>query len=313
MKIIEYFTTDKKNTGDTGTGCRGRIKDIGRLSVERRYIFNMKKVLIKIGFAIAFVLLVNVMPAQVKAAPKRHEYGVFIGADKLNYQKMGKYDTVVIDADYFSAYQIEKLKKAGCKRVYTYLNIGSIEEFRSFYDDYKYIALDTYDNWPGEYWMDISNKKWQDFCIRRAAKLKAKGVDGFFIDNCDVYYQYPYDDIYKGLCKTLSGIRKTGGKIIINGGDTFVTRCIQKKNSNIFDGVNQETVYTSIDFEHHKFGKARIENRKYFTDYLKKVKKAKKQVYVLEYAKKKGVISKAKKYAKKNGWRIYVSSNLELK
>ena len=42
MKIIEYFTTDKKNTGDTGTGCRGRIKDIGRISVERRYIFNMK-------------------------------------------------------------------------------------------------------------------------------------------------------------------------------------------------------------------------------------------------------------------------------
>ena len=39
MKIIEYFTTDKKNTGDTGTGCRGRIKDTGRISVEEKVYF----------------------------------------------------------------------------------------------------------------------------------------------------------------------------------------------------------------------------------------------------------------------------------
>lgn len=260
----------------------------------------------------AFVILVNLISVQVMAAPKRYPYGVFIGVDKLDYQKMGKYDLVVIDADSFSAYQIKKLKKAGCKKIYTYLNIGSIENFRDYYEDYRYLALDAYDNWQGEYWMDVSNKKWQKFCIRHAVNLKAKGVDGFFIDNCDVYYQYPDDDIYNGLCKILSGIRKTEGKIIINGGDTFVTRCIQKKNSKIFDGVNQESVYTSIDFIHNKFGKAGSSKRKYFTNYLKKVKKAKKKVYVLEYTTNKKIAGKAKKYAQKYGWKIYVSGSLEL-
>lgn len=273
----------------------------------------MKKIFRKLSFVMAFVMLANVMPAQVKAAQKRYEYGVFIGADNLNYQKMGKYDVVVIDADYFSSYQIKKLRRAGCKKVYTYLNIGSIEDFRDYYDDYRYLVLGEYDNWPGEYWMDMSNKKWQSFCIRRAVKLKAKGVDGFFIDNCDVYYQYPCDDIYNGLCKTLSGIHKTGGKIIINGGDSFVSRCMKEKKSKLFDGVNQESVYTSIDFAHSKFGKAVSEDRKYFTGYLRKVKKAKKQVYVLEYATNKKIASEAKRYAKKYGWKIYVSSALALK
>lgn len=273
----------------------------------------MKRLSRKLCYIMALIMLVNFISVQTMAAPRRFPYGVFIGIDKLDYQEMGKYDILVIDADNFSAYQIKKLKKSGCKKVYSYLNVGSIEEFRDYYDDYKYMALASYENWPGEYWMDVSNKKWQKFCIRHAAKLKAKGVDGFFIDNCDVYYQYPNDIVYNGLCKILSGIRKSGGKIIINGGDTFVTRCIQKKKSGFFDGVNQENVYTSIDFIHNKFEKAGSFERKYFTDYLKKVKKDKKQVYVLEYATNKKIVRNAKKYAKKYGWKIYVSRSLELK
>lgn len=57
--------------------------------------------------------------------------------------------------------------------------------------------------------MDVSNKKWQPFCISHAVKLKAKGVDGFFVDNCDVYYQYPNDAVICG--RTLGSGNSRGG------------------------------------------------------------------------------------------------------
>lgn len=35
--------------------------------------------------------------------------------------------------------------------------------------------------------VNVADKDWQEFMDTLAGKLKKKGVDGFFIDNCDVY------------------------------------------------------------------------------------------------------------------------------
>lgn len=266
---------------------------------------------------IACILLVAICicgmgRASIAGEKLRYPYGVFIGMDKLDVKRLGKYDVVVIDGEYFSKKQISKLKKAGCKQIYSYFNVGSLEDFREYYGDYKDITLKEYENWPGEYWVDVSNADWQKFCVNRAEKLRKKGIDGFFVDNCDVYYQFEREEIYQGLRKILKQLHKKG-KVIINGGDTFVSQCIKQKQAGVFDGVNQESVYTSIDFDKNRFGKAKTEERKYFTDYLKEVKKAKKAVYVLEYASNSKIAKASKTYAKKNGWEIYVSSTLELK
>lgn len=36
------------------------------------------------------------------------------------------------------------------------LIIGSIEDFRTCFDEYSDFILGEYDNWPGEYWIDMS-------------------------------------------------------------------------------------------------------------------------------------------------------------
>ena len=39
--------------------------------------------------------------------------------------------------------------KKGVK-VYTYLNVGSIENFRDYYKKYEYLTIGTYENWEEE-------------------------------------------------------------------------------------------------------------------------------------------------------------------
>ena len=58
------------------------------------------------------------------------------------------YDTVVIDAQYFTKNEIAAVQAQGTA-VYAYLNIGSVETFREGYDSLKQFTLSAYDNWPG--------------------------------------------------------------------------------------------------------------------------------------------------------------------
>lgn len=61
---------------------------------------------------------------------EKNDYGVFLNADASSLERFKMYETIVIDAQYFTKRDIELLHKNGTV-VYTYLNIGSIENFRS--------------------------------------------------------------------------------------------------------------------------------------------------------------------------------------
>lgn len=257
------------------------------------------------------------------AASDPKDYGVFIGVDsnaksaneKSSYiKKIGQYEEVVIDAAYWSKADIQKLKKQKTKKVYSYINIGSIENFRSYYKKFESHTLGDYENWPEERWMDVSYKKWQTYMVDTyAVKLSKKGIDGFFVDNCDVYYHYKITKIYKGLSTILKGLRELEDVVIINGGDTYVSKVISKKDKKYFTAVNQECVYTVIkDFEKDKFQKQTKDETDYFVSYLDKCKKNKINVYILEYTKSKTLKSKAYKNAKNKGWKAYVSKKVQL-
>lgn len=83
-----------------------------------------------------------------------------------------------------------------------------------------------------------------------AGKLKKKGVDGFFIDNCDVYDYAHKKDIFDGLTVILKKIRAMGKPVVVNGGDIYVTAYQSRYGSaaDIMTGVNQESVWSRIDF-----------------------------------------------------------------
>ena len=245
----------------------------------------------------------------------KYDYGVFlsIGPDKADRFK--DYKTIVIDVQNdFTKKDIAKLKKQG-HVVYSYINVGAVENYRDYYADYKDITLDVYENWEDERWVDVSQKRWQSFILDDLSeRIKSKGVDGFFVDNTDVYYLYNNEGIYNGLTKILKGLKKKG-KVIVNGGDTYVSAYI-KKNKNlkgILDGVNQESVFSKIlDYEKNEFGKNDKEDLKYFQKYLARVKKCKKKVYVLEYTKDKKLKKKIKSYCRKKGYKYYISDSIGL-
>ena len=266
-----------------------------------------------VPMVIFLVVFVFVIKSKAMTYDYDERYGVFIGIGRKDINKLKNYQTVIIDAEHFTKADITKLKKAG-KTVYTYLSIGSLEDYRSYYKAYKHLAISKYDGWEGEEWVDVSDESWQKLMVKRAKEFKKKGVDGFFIDNTDVYYEYKEPRIYKGLVKILTDIRKLNTRVIINGGDVFVSKYLKENKDlkKIADGVNQEGVFTTL-VEDKKKGE---EITRYYLNYLKKLSKKGIRIYLTEYIvednKDDGLEDKIADYCEKRGWDYYISDDLEL-
>ena len=243
------------------------------------------------------------------------DYGVYIGLDNYSIiqKKAQKKNLIVIEGQSLSKKEIEKLKIGG-RMVYSYLNVGSVETYRPYYRDFEDITLDIYENWPDEKWVDVSKEKWQKFVVKRlAGDLVKKGVDGFFLDNCDVYYHYENKGVYSGLKKIMKGLRSYDKVQIINGGDVFVRKLITDKKTNLIDGVNQETVFSRIiDYDNDVFSTQPTSEHNYFQRYLKAVKKHNLSIYLLEYTKDKTLKKQIQAYCKKMKYGYYISEGVKL-
>ena len=258
-----------------------------------------------------------------KADSPKQDYGVFLGIggntgieekDKESLQKLKNYRMVVLEPTNFSPEQIREIKADGTK-VYGYLNIGALENFRPYYEDFKKDSLAPYENWEEEYWIDVSNPQWQDFLINDLGqKYSSIGIDGFFLDNTDIYYQYPQEEIYQGLKTILTGLKQYSLPLILNGGDTFVQKSIEDgKALSLFDGVNQECVFTKIDFTKPSYLSQDKETKAYYEEYLEKAKTAGLSVYLTEYHANSELSQEIERYCKENGFLWYNAESLELR
>lgn len=249
-------------------------------------------------------------PAQAQQLP----YGVFIGAEEADVLPVSEgYETIVVEGLSFAPETIQSLKARG-QFVYSYLSVGSLETYRDYYETFKDLAIAPYENWPDEFWIDAASQEWGDFIVGTLARdLVAKGVDGFFLDNFDVYGLYPSDAAYDGLIRILQGLREFGLMILINGGDEFVTRLIDEKRHALIDGVNQESVYTRVlDYDRDLFSAQTPDDEAYFRDYLAQVKSVGLDVYLLEYSRDEVLIAMIREEAASDGFTVYISPSLAL-
>lgn len=244
---------------------------------------------------------------------EKNDYGVFLNADASSLKQLKNYDLIVIDAQYFTKSDIELLHQNGTK-VYTYLNIGSIENFREYYTTYEKLTIGRYEHWDEEKWVDVADPDWQKFIEQLSQELFEKGVDGFFIDNCDVYYYAPRESIFEGLTAILQNIMTFDKAVIINGGDTYVTEYRERYGAidHIMTGVNQESVWSAIDFDKGTFYEQTKETRDYYCNYLEACQADGMDVYLLEYTTDKKLIQKIKKYCNEHDFHFYISNSLEL-
>ena len=91
-----------------------------------------------------------------------------------------------------------------------------------------------------------------------------------------------------------------GKAVIINGGDTYVAEYRERYGAidQIMTGVNQESVWSSIDFDSGTFREQTSETRDYFCKYLETCKADGVEVYLLEYTTNQKLIQKIKEYCK---------------
>jgi uncharacterized protein (TIGR01370 family) len=223
--------------------------------------------------------------ADVDTEKYKNEYGVYLSDNYSELPEDVSCETIVIDAQYYSKKEIAELKETN-GTVLSYLNVGSIEDFRDYFPEYEDLILGPYENWEEEYWVNVADERWQDFVVKDLAKpILNKGVDGFFIDNTDVYYNYNNDGVYQGLTNILMQLKNSKAQIVINGGDAYVSKYLEENGNldGILDGVNQESVYTSIDFDNKSFAENDEDTRDYYLEYLNSVVSDGKKAYVLEY------------------------------
>lgn len=241
------------------------------------------------------------------------DYGVFTGDDINQQKKYECYDSIVVDPSNFTSNQVETLKADG-KNVYAYLNIGSLENAQPYYKSYEDVLLDRYDGWPDEHWADVTKEKWQRLVVQdRARVYKERGLDGLFIDNTDVYYRYHTPEVYQSLKSMLASLKRQGFKLIINGGDVFVSETLKDGSAKkLYDGVNQEDVFTTYDFNKKKYGRQSKKNTDYYERYLKQAKKAGLDVYIVEYRAGRELSKKIDAYCERHGYKWYNAVGIKL-
>ena len=260
-----------------------------------------------------------------EARPERAfdaSYGVFIGmrgGEALRDERVLRTRVLVVDPAHFEEREIAFLKVSG-HTVYGYLNVGSLEAFRPYYGRFKRFVLGRYENWDGEWWVDVSAAPWRDFVVSElAAGYVRKGIDGFFVDNCDVYHYRKGRGIFDGLTEVLRRLSGYGLEVLINGGDEYATAALEEYGSieGLFSGVNQETVFTRINFdklnfETGAFGRSREEDRQYFLSYLEKMEGAGAKIRLLEYTRDADLAREIERFCGARGWECFISGSVEL-
>lgn len=239
-------------------------------------------------------------------------FGVFIGIDGTSMARTAGYNLVVIDAQGFSAEQIAEMKANG-STVVSYLDVGSLEKDRSYFEEVSGFSLGTREDWPDEVWMDVSNPDWQNYVSSvLAQQLYDKGVDGFFLDNTDVYAAYPTDEMYSGLITIINNLQAYNLPIIINGGDVFVSRGLSTGElTYLIEAVCQESVFTTYDrFKGYSFQST--DATTYYKSYLESCAQQNLLVYLIEYAPDSDTAAMISEYCDAHNFQYYISDSIDL-
>ncbi len=246
-------------------------------------------------------------------------YGAFLGRDENNTKGFENYNYLSFDFEGYEKTTIQKLEKNN-NHCLGYLNVGSIEKYRSYYKDYVDLTFAEYENWEDERWIDVSNSTWQSFVINTLAKdIKDKGGFGVYMDNVDVYsivkenssLKSKLGSIATGLKNIIRGVHALGLKVMMNGGAEFL-----EENEEICSyvwGYHQEEVFSLIlDYDNDVFGKQDSEDKAYYQEIAAMMKRKGAEVFFLEYTKDADLIKQIETYCKSKNYNYYVSSTVGL-
>ena len=249
------------------------------------------------------------------------DYGAFLGRSDNDVTNFSKYNFVSCELDEFSDTNIARLKSKNT-HLLAYLNVGALENYRDYYEDYESFTFKDYDNWPDERWIDVSNTSWQNFVVNTLAQgFKDRQAFGVYLDNVDVYTiakkeGKDYNAFALGLKNIIKGISDLGLFVMINGGAEFLDD-MNDQEDQIFNSIwayHQEEVFSLItDYEHDGFGTQNQEDTEYYQEIAAMMKEKGKQVFFLEYTTDNSLIGTIIIYCDLHKYHHYISNNVDLK
>ncbi len=208
--------------------------------------------------ALAAVLATLAVPGVAAATPRHarlravHTWAFAIGDGDLNgnlVARYARYDLLVVDGEGASAAQVAALRRAG-KIVLAYLDVGTIEPYRSWYPLLKPYRLAYWPDW-GEWYADVDRPGYRSAIAGRIAPmLLRKGFSGLFLDNTDMIESYPRQTAgMRALIRSLATLVHGRGEFLFaqNGEDSIgpVLR--------YYDGWNREDVTATYDFTSKRY------------------------------------------------------------
>ena len=243
--------------------------------------------------------------------------GLFLGVDDPTAEQlaaMGRFSAIAVDMDTLSDQQISTLKEGGVT-LYAYLSIGSLENYRPWYETFRTHTLHPYENWPDEAWMDVTYGPWRAHLVTYARDtLLAMGADELFLDNGDVYDQDHREETYDALLTILQSLHGLGKPMILNGGDVLLSRMLEEGGPLPLSGAHQESVFSTIvDYEKNAFATQSPADTAYNLAYLTRCQAAGLACYMTEYTRDEALIQRARQEAADRGFGIFITDDVGLR
>ena len=248
-----------------------------------------------------------------------NDYGAFLGRGDNEVSGFNQYKYVSVELDEFTHTNIERLSSHGTNFL-AYLNVGSLENYRDYYDEYESFTFKDYDNWPDERWMDVTNQDWQDLMVGLAQGFKNEGAFGVYMDNVDVYSiakedNMNYQAFGAAIKSIISRVNALGLKVLVNGGAEYFDD-MNDAQDDVFDSVwayHQEEVFSLIDdYDENVFTTQEDEDKTYYQEIASMMKEKGNEVFFIEYTTDNSLKNTIKNYCDSHHYHYYISSTVDL-
>jgi endo-alpha-1,4-polygalactosaminidase (GH114 family) len=195
-------------------------------------------------------------------------------SDQAAAADLSGYDLVVLDGD-APAKRVKSLRADGAI-VLGYLDVGTIEPYRSWYEQAKPYRLDYWPDW-GEWYADVSKQGFRDLIAKRVApKVLARGFDGLFLDNMDMIVSHKRQT--QGMHALVRRLAALPGYLFMQNGDEVVDSFLGQ-----LDGWNREDVSRTYDFDTKRYVPVPAADRRAAQATLRRVAKRVKLVTATDY------------------------------
>lgn len=181
------------------------------------------------------------------AAARSFAFAIGDGTLKGNLsRRYGRFDLVVVDGESTTAAEVAAIRRASGGLVLAYLDVGTIEDYRGWYNAAKPFRLDYWGDW-GEWYANVNAGGFRSLMLERVAPgMLSKDFDGLFLDNTDMTETHPAQKPgMRALVAGLSRLAHARGKLLFAQNGAGVNWPLRR----LYDGMNFEDVSFSYDVD----------------------------------------------------------------